>query len=149
MSQPRIGELLSRLVGLDEHDVDEILQEQSATRKRFGEIALSWGLCRPEHIWQAWSHQLNQRLQHVSLLEFGIDAQATLHLSRLLARKYQAVPIRFHERQLIVAVTEQSHALAARDLPRLLGKSLCFVLAESPEIEAALNDYYPALQRSA
>src|SRR5439155_6477219 len=53
----RIGELLSRMVPLSGHDVEEILQEQSATRRRFGEIALAWGLCKPEHVWDAWGQQ--------------------------------------------------------------------------------------------
>ena len=37
--KPRIGELLSQMVPLDGQDVDEILQEQGVTRRRFGEIA--------------------------------------------------------------------------------------------------------------
>ena len=53
----RIGELLSRIVPLSGHDVEEILEEQSANRRKFGEIALAWGLCRPEHVWDAWCQQ--------------------------------------------------------------------------------------------
>ena len=40
----RFGELLSRLVPLSGHDIEEILQEQSANRRKFGDIALS---CSP------------------------------------------------------------------------------------------------------
>src|SRR2546423_848682 len=54
----RFGEILGRLVNLSGHDVNEILEEQNATHQRFGEIALSWGLCAPEDVWQAWCDQL-------------------------------------------------------------------------------------------
>ncbi len=67
MSQARFGEHLSRLVNLSRHDVDEILEEQSSTRHRFGEIALSWGLCTPENVWQAWCDQLLSQVQKVDL----------------------------------------------------------------------------------
>src|SRR5687768_5822111 len=56
----RIGELLSGIVPLSNHDVEEILQEQSGTHRKFGEIALAWGLSQPEHVWNAWCRQLAQ-----------------------------------------------------------------------------------------
>ena len=37
----RMGELLSRMVPLSGHDVEEILEEQNSNRRKFGEIALS------------------------------------------------------------------------------------------------------------
>ena len=55
------GQCLGRVVPLSAHDVSEILEHQAATRRRFGEIALAWGLCRPQHVWQAWWAQLAQR----------------------------------------------------------------------------------------
>lgn len=149
MSQPRIGELLRRTVGISAHDVDEILHEQVSSRKRFGEIALSWGLCRPEHIWQAWSHQLRQRRQYVSLSEIGVDAQAVTHLPREIARQYHVVPIRFYEQRLIVAIAEPFLERARAELPGLLGRRIDFVLADALEVQQALDDYYPRLQNIA
>ena len=55
-SRARIGELLRKMVPLSRHDIEEILQEQTSTRRRFGDIALAWGLVKPEHVWeQIWS----------------------------------------------------------------------------------------------
>src|SRR5438046_1826862 len=81
----RIGELLSRMVPLSGHDVEEILQEQSATRRRFGEIALAWGLCRPEHVWDAWCQQSENGTETVDLDKIGIDSQAAAMLPAALA----------------------------------------------------------------
>jgi hypothetical protein len=99
-----LGELLGRLVNLSRHDVDEILEEQSSTHHRFGEIALSWGLCAPEHVWQAWCDQLLQQVQKVDLEKLGVDSQAAAMISSDLARRLNVIPIRCLGRQLIVAV---------------------------------------------
>src|SRR6187401_2835409 len=77
---PRFGELLGRFVPLSGHDVYEILEEQSSSGRRFGQIALGWGLCRPPHVWEAWSLQLGGRTPRIDLAKFGIDAQSTDHL---------------------------------------------------------------------
>ncbi len=61
MSRPRFGELLSRFVNLSAHDVSEILEDQSSSRRRFGEIALAFGLCQPQHVWKAWWCRLSAR----------------------------------------------------------------------------------------
>src|SRR5439155_13147358 len=83
----RFGELLSRMVPLSGHDVEEILQEQNANRRRFGEIALAWGLCRPEHVWDAWAQQNADGNELVDLEQIGIDAQAAAMLSPDDARR--------------------------------------------------------------
>ena len=72
------GECLGKVVRLSAHDIAEIMEHQAATRRRFGEIALSWGLCRPQHVWQAWWDQLSLHTPHVDLTKLGIDAQAVL-----------------------------------------------------------------------
>src|SRR5208282_4396358 len=88
MNAPRIGELLSRLVPLTSHDIEEILQEQRGSKRRFGEIALAWGLCQPEHIWSAWYMQIEHRIDKVDLRSFGIDSQALTMIPRELVVNY-------------------------------------------------------------
>ena len=76
MCRPRIGEVLSKFTGMSSMDVEEILQDQTVTNRRFGEIALSWGLCAPQDVWQAWYSQLDQDWPSVDLDDLGIDSQA-------------------------------------------------------------------------
>src|SRR4051794_24590694 len=92
----RIGELLSQMVPLSGHDIDEILHEQSATRKSFGDIALSMGLCRPEHIWKAWCGQLliDTDPRRIDLERFGIDSQAVGCIPHETARRLNIIPVR-------------------------------------------------------
>jgi hypothetical protein len=142
MRQPLFGELLSRLVGLSDHDISEILEDQAISHRRFGEIAMAFQWCRPQHVWQAWWAQLGQSTQHVSLAAVGIDTQALGSLPRSLAEQYGAIPIRIYGDQLVLAVAAATQALAATELPQLVSKSIRFVLAPESQIREAIAAYY-------
>lgn len=146
MSDRRFGDYLAQVVHLTSHDVSEILEDQSASGRRFGEIALSWGLCRPEQVWEAWADQLSGRtrpsVQAVDLPSIGIDAQATTEVPRRLARRFGVMPIRKIGQTLVLAADETTVARAAARLPAILRKSIRFVVARSGQIDAALGEYY-------
>ena len=136
------GEYLSRVVNLSGHDVAEILEEQSSSGRRFGEIALSWGLCQPEHVWEAWTHQLAHRRPRIDLRHMGIDGQATAAVPARLARRFRAIPIRIVNDTLVVAADEATLERAAMRLPAILRRNLHFVVAPPEQIAAALDAYY-------
>jgi hypothetical protein len=144
MSQARFGELLGRLVNLSRHDVDEILEEQNSTHHRFGEIALSWGLCAPEHVWQAWCDQLLEQVQKVDLEKLGVDAQAAGMIPADLARRLNALPIRCMGRVLIVAVADNNTDFIAAELKKVTDMALRFVVADAHQLKFALNVYCAA-----
>src|SRR5687768_4242797 len=107
MSEDRLfGELLGRFVPLSSHDVLEILEEQSGSRRRFGQIALSWGLCEPQHVWRTWAAQLRGRTPTIDLQKTGIDTQATLHMPAFVAQRLGVIPVRSIDGRLIVATSE-------------------------------------------
>jgi hypothetical protein len=138
----RFGEVLSRIVHISSHDVYEILEEQVATRKRFGQIALAWGLCEPTHVWQAWSTQILHRTPRVDLEKFGIDAQATLDLPAWLATALGVVPVRSTDDRLVVAASDATLPRATELLTAHSSKAISFVLAEPHQLEAAVRRYY-------
>ncbi len=143
MRQPRFGELLSRLVHLSGHDVDEILAEQNASHRRFGEIALSLGMCTPENVWQAWCDQLLTQVQKVDLDGLGVDAQAAALIPRELAQRHRAIPIRSLENVLVVAVADSNTESVAAELELVTLRELRFVVADAEQIEQAIESYYP------
>src|SRR5262249_32290829 len=104
MGPARIGQLLSKLVKITNHDIEEVLQEQAGSHQRFGDIALAWGLCRPEHVWQAWSEQVSDSLRTIDLDKIGVDTQAIAYLPRELAEHFCAMPIRMFGDTLVVAI---------------------------------------------
>lgn len=145
MRRAKLGELLSHMVPLSGLDVEEILQEQKATHQRFGEIAISWGLCQPQDIWRAWVLQNGDKLERVDLSQIGVDTQALVYLDRSLAVRCCAVPVRVFDEVLVVALADPlMQAEIAAALQAHKGKrSLKCVLADPAEIEWAIETYYP------
>jgi hypothetical protein len=142
----RFGELLSRLVPLSGHDVEEILQEQTANRRKFGDIALSWGLCKPEHVWDAWAQQTAQAHELVDLEKVGVDAQAAALLPAEVARKLNMIPVRAASDIVLVATCDASPEHANESLTELLRRRVKFVHADEEELRRVIDRYYPAPQ---
>ena len=150
MREMLFGEYLGKVVQLSSHDVAEIMEHQSATRQKFGEIALAWGLCRPQHVWQAWWGQLQGETPHVDLTKIGVDAQSVGQFPIALAVEFRAVPLRSYRDQLVVATTSIGLARAKAELPAALaGKQVRFVVADVAQIDGAIATYYPSTVRSA
>lgn len=145
--KPRIGELLSEMVALSGHDVEEILHEQRTTSRRFGEIALSWGLCQPEHIRTAWCRQVPEASggrETIDLDRDGVDAQAVTLLPAAMAQALRAVPIRTSDAEVVIASDVPLSERTRAELGRLLNKRVKFVIAAKKQIDAAIAVYYPA-----
>jgi type IV pilus assembly protein PilB len=143
----RIGQVLEQMGKLSGHDIDEILHEQSSlgASKTFGEIALTWGLCEPEHIWKAWANQLGEGVDKVDLETIGIDAQAVSRLPRELASRFCAMPVRVCDNELVIAVSDASHAALFEDLEHVIHARPRFVLADAGQIREMIGQYYPPI----
>ena len=144
MDSIRFGELLGRAVKITPHDVEEILQEQKGTRRRFGEIALAWGLCEPQHVWQAWSDQLLVHGRQFDLDALGIDAQAASLLPMESASRLSAIPVRRIDDTVIVATAEVPTDVAAAEIRLLTGLAVKFVTCDPHQIRRAISRYYTA-----
>jgi hypothetical protein len=146
MAGKRIGELLAQIVGLSPHDVEEILHEQSATRKPFGDIALAMGLCRPEHVWKAWCGQLlDSQPRRIDLKTFGVDTQAISLISAQTAQAMNLIPVRVLGEVLIVAIDSvEAIDPHASKLTAQTGKQVRFVLADRRQIRRAIARHYPS-----
>ena len=141
----RIGELLSRMVPLSGHDVEEILQEQSGNRRKFGEIALAWGLCRPEHVWDAWCQQSDDQQHPLDLEKLGVDARAAALIPGEVARRLECIPVRVASDCALIAMTGQTppdEALA--QLQALLHRRIKFAAAQPTQVRKMIEIYYPA-----
>ena len=110
---------------------------------RFGEVALAWGLCQPQDVWEAWASQLAHRTPEIDLRSFGIDAQAATHLPARVARRFGAVAVRMTGDALVVATAEADVARAVQRLGRVLRKKVRYVIAPPDQIACAIARYYP------
>jgi len=142
MPRQKIGELLRRNVPLTAHDIDEILHEQVHTRKRFGDVAMSLGMVRPQDVWRAWCEQIKDSIEHVDLDQLGIDGQATQHLPADLARELGAIPVRLTDTHLVIATSDESFEQATARIPEQLQRRIKFVIAPAGQVSAAIEKYY-------
>ena len=142
MLKPRFGELLGRLVHISSHDVEEILNEQNGSHRKFGDIALSWGLCQPEHVLSAWCEQLVANAQTADLDTIGVDSQAAEMIEGEVATRLCAIPIRCLGQQLIVAVADGGTDVVAAELQLITGKRIHFVQCEAHQLRRAIGNYY-------
>ena len=134
------------MVPLSGHDVEEILEEQSNNRWKFGEIALSWGLCRPEHVWDAWCQQSSQEGETLDLERVGVDARAAA-LLKPEARELMVIPVR-------VWATRRggdrptAYAGAHNAAIGTVWTCIKFVRADARQLLAMLAIYYPPIAQA-
>ena len=138
----RIGELLGRQVELSGHDVEEILQEQATTGRRFGDIALSWGLCQPEHVWRAWAAQHVDDGRQVDLSRLPVDYQAITLLPYEMANRLGMIPLRSFDDEVIIAASDPSES-SVGEVGHVIQKRCRFVRADLAQIREAIAAYYP------
>lgn len=143
MSKPLFGHLLARRLGLSDLDVEEILQEQKATSRRFGEAAISLGLASSGDVLRAWADQLAEAAQHVDLNRTGVDVQAVGLLPAQVARQAGVLPLRATEHVLIVACDRPLEADTLDLLARVAGRSPRVVLTDAKPLREQIDRYYP------
>lgn len=144
----RMGELLSRMVPLSGHDVEEILEEQSNNRRKFGEIALSWGLCKPEHVWDAWCQQSSQEGETLDLDRIGIDARAASLLPAEIARQLGAIPVRVAGDVALVALAHSPSEQALKQLSEALHRRIKVARADKHQLTTMIERYYPPVAQA-
>jgi type IV pilus assembly protein PilB len=144
MATVQFGEVLGRLVHLSRLDVEEILQEQKVTHRRFGQIAMEMGFCAAQDVWQAWCEQLLTQVPRVDLDSLGVDSQAAAMFHRDVAMRLTVIPIRRLGHVLVVAVCDPNTDRIEAELGLITDCELRFVLADAQQIQRVMNMYYPA-----
>jgi hypothetical protein len=143
MSALRMGEMLRRMGKLTALDVDEILFEQGVARRRFGDIAVAWGLCQPDDVCQAWCDQLTGDPGRLGPGQ--VDPAALALVPAPVARRLRIVPLRLLGGQLLVLAAGGLDSAAITELLRLTGRDVRAVPAPPARIDQALARLYPAL----
>ena len=143
MRRAPIGQVLSRMGKLSSIDIDEILEQQATSHQRFGEIAVSWGLCEPVDLCEAWCVQFAEGMQLGDVYCGGVDSRLILSLPARLARELQIVPLISIADQMVVAAAQPVDGDQWMAILEATGMDVRFVLAEPEAIEAALDVYYP------
>ena len=142
-----LGRLLVEARVLTPEQLEQALAVKATTGKRLGEIVVDLGFASEQAIAGALADQY--RLEFVDLDDVGLDPSAVAQLPEALARRYEAIPVRFlSDGVLLLAVSDPTNLAAADDLRFALGASTFRLAVAVPaQIERAIaRSHVPSLQ---
>jgi type IV pilus assembly protein PilB len=136
-----LGSLLINRGLLTVEQVKGAFEEQQLTGKRLGEIVVAHEWITPQDLARALAEQAG--LEYVDLAEAELDEDAAMLLSKELAARYQAVPVRYlSSDMLLVAVADPTNVGVADDLRLALGHNVRLAVAEPADLERAIKKLY-------
>ncbi|MBY0574115.1 MAG: GspE/PulE family protein [Undibacterium sp.] len=110
--------------------------------KKIGEILLDLGEVSHDALNLALCSQLN--IPTVNLSNFDIDPQALQLLPGTIARRYEVLPLMFHDEHLVMATASLFSQEASDFLRFITQKSVLVVVAKRQEILQAIHENYLA-----
>jgi hypothetical protein len=135
-----LGTLIFRAGLLAEQQLEEALQEGMRTGKRLGEVLIERGWLNERDLGRMLAGQKGLPFLEVS----ADDAQheALQALPEETARRQVALPLRYDDGELIVAVGDPSNQLVLENLRRSLESSFRLVVAPHGELLRAICEAY-------
>lgn len=142
MGHQLIGQVLTGMGRLSSIDIDEILEEQAISGMKFGEIAVSLGICQREQICEAWCTQLADEIRSAGLDHVGVDLTAAACVPHDIARRWGVIPIRNFAGMVVMAASRTPNADEVVALSAMLGREVRFVPVQPEQIDQALRHVY-------
>ncbi len=136
-----LGTLLVGNGDLTLEALEQALTEKERSGRPLGQILTGLGLITGETLARGLAEQYQVEYLDLSILE--IDAEAVSLLPESVARRYQALPVRFLDRTtVLVAVADPTNLLRHDDLRLALGVDMRIAVAESDRLEDAITRCY-------
>ncbi len=137
---PRLGEILVSEGRLTSGQLEEALALQKNDSRDLGEILISLGYVTAEDLARALARRL--RLAYVRLSELSesdVDPEALSLIDEAMLRKYRALPLRFEDGKLIVAMSNPNDLFALEDLRIIARHPIAPVVATQEDLDGALS----------
>src|SRR3954471_19455515 len=146
----QLGALLVEAGLLNEDGLSAALAEQGQTGKSLGRILIDMELVTEADLVSTLAKQIG--LDYVDLAEESIDPAAAVLITPALARRYQALPIRWEDtapgaggqvgRRLVVAMADPSNVFAIDDIRTITGAEVKTVVATKAGIQDAIDKHH-------
>ena len=140
----RIGELLLRRALIDQDDLALALSEQSLSVQSppLGRLLVRLGAIDEDVLVHTLAEQSGMRIVDLGL-ETRPDPSAVDRIPREAAFRLQALPLRYEQGRLVVALAEPPTREARREILKTSGRQPEFVLAIPSALSAAIERWYP------
>jgi type IV pilus assembly protein PilB len=130
-ARPHLGAVLLNAKLLRPEQLDHALAVQRGTGKRLGAVLVDLGYLYEQDISRALASQSG--LQYIDLQATSVDPRAAARLNPEVGRRIQAIPVRFTDAALLVAVADPNEAPAIT-LETETNMRVSVVVAEATEI---------------
>ncbi len=140
-----IGDILVQSGALDSEQLNAALhRKRSEPARPIGQILIDMGFVPEETVQRALAYKLG--VPFVRLDEFDIDPKAIKFIPATTAARLGILPLMFHERRLVVALSNPSDAEALNILNFLAGHPVKYALAPKAELAREIDRYYGAAE---
>ena len=140
---PKLGEILVSEGKLTEEQLREALAMQKNDSRDLGEILISLGLVEAQDLARALAQRLKLDFVVISeLSESDVDPDALNLVEERTLRKYAALPLRFEDGRLIVAMSNPNDLFALEDLRIITKRQITPVVATYEDINGALTHLF-------
>jgi len=137
-SRVPLGTLLVRDGLLTTEQLELALAEKEQTGRRVGEIVVAHGWVPATNLASLLAEQ--HGLEYLDLATAVVDPAAATLLPEKLARRYEALPVRFlTENLVLVTVSDPTNVVASDDLRLALGLNVRFAVTAAPDLLAAID----------
>ena len=141
-----LGVLLIRKGKISEEQLEQALAEKEQNGRRIGDIVVGHGWATSRDLAHALAEQYN--LEFVEILETPIEPEVAKLLSERFVRRFHALPVKYlSKNSVLVAIADPTDIVALDDVKLALGINLRFCLADSGDLDSAIDQVY--LQRPA
>ena len=141
MAIKRLGQILMDLGLVDEQQLAQMLEEQSARGgELLGKVGVSLGFFTEEQLGEALAEQWNTTF--VTLYDRHIPAETIRLVSEPMAQLYRVIPLELEGNRLTIASAEPQKIQVADELSTLLGYDIRVCVATDAEIQKAIEKHY-------
>ena len=139
-NKKRLGDLLVELGYITQKQVDEAIKIQKSTSKRLGRIFVEQGLITEESLINLLELQLG--IPRIDLESIDVNMTAVTTISEGLAKKYNLIPVKFNNGNLVIAMSDPLNVFAEEDVALSSGYKVEIGIASEEEIRNAIAKYY-------
>ena len=136
----KIGQLLLEKGLINDHQLEQALEEQKLTGKLLGRIFVDMGLVKEDDILQILGARSGYSV--VKLKDIKITKEILDKVPASVAKIYTVLPIGIEGNQLTIAIADPLNVTAFDDLRFTLGMNIKGMVASDVEIKEEIQRYY-------
>jgi len=135
----QLGQILVDSGLITSEQLGEAQDLQRAQGRSLGRVLIDKGYVGERDLVRALAEQIG--MPFVDLSETDVDPRAVTSISETIARRYTALPIRFDDGRLIVAMSDPANVFALDDIRTITGLDVRPVVATRDDIVDAIGRY--------